>query len=182
MDQGRRYFGIISFTKSMKLSIIFLFLLSFSAIAKEFIQTGDAMSPTVMDGDRVEVNLLEAFINPSKRWDMVVFYNPSGEFNALLSRLVGLPGDRIDISNSGLKINGKVVLAPESMSPVIKYVSIYPWLTPEMQRKAFKLPVVLKENECFVLGDNTKQAKDSRVFGPLMCSGLVIAHKRSNDI
>ncbi|ROR97878.1 signal peptidase I [Sinobacterium caligoides] len=162
----------------MRVIIFLLTLVALNASSKEFIQNGSAMLPTVAHGESVEVNIIDSILNDSNRWDLVLFINPNGDFNTVLSRLVGIPGDIIDIDDNGLKINGAIAKLPSSLSAAgIKHVSFFSILDSQYHNHLYRLPAKLVDNECFILGDNTRIAKDSRFFGPVSCKSIATATK-----
>ncbi len=81
-----------------------------------------------------------------------------------MMRVVGLPGDTIEIRSNGLHINGNPATAPASLG-IQPYLSPSPEieLSPEFTRPPS--PFTVPENEFYVLGDNVENALDSRYWG-----------------
>ncbi len=69
----------------------------------------------------------------------------------LIKRVIGIPGDEVDIKDGHLYLNGKKL--EES------------YVKGETIEREFKLPIQVPENKLFVLGDNRMISKDSRMFG-----------------
>ena len=85
--------------------------------------------------------------------DCVVAHIPySGEDLTVTKRIVGLPGDRIQIREGLLYRNGEAV--PDGL-PMIENAGIA------------ENPVLLAPGHCFLLGDNRNHSRDSREFGPV---------------
>ena len=111
---------------------------------------GQSMEPTLSSGDRVLTNRLIYNMTSPKRGDLVVF-KPNGNENShyYIKRVVGLPGERIQIIDGFIYINGEV-LVEEIKFDKMEYAG-----TAEEE-------ITLGDNEYFVLGDNRNASEDSR--------------------
>lgn len=120
-------------------------------------QASDARSQ-VFPGDRF---LVAKFLAP-RRWDVVVFQYPEEPSTLYVMRLVGLPGETVQVQCGAVWIDGKELEPPDSLRG-IEYLS-------ELAGCPFELwgsgdrRAVLGEDEYFVLGDFSPQAKDSRLW------------------
>jgi signal peptidase I len=152
-------------------SIIIAFLLALvirAFIVQAFkIPTG-SMRMTLIEGDLILVNKfiygakvpfvkywLAALRSP-KRGDVIVFIYPEDKKKDFIKRLVGLPGEIVEIKGGSIYINGKP--APE---PVFNQIYYY-------NRGDFGAPgqkIVVPKDSYFVLGDNSISSKDSRYWG-----------------
>ena len=111
---------------------------------------GDSMNPVLKNGDVVLVNRLIYEIKDPSRGDIVVF-RPGGDENSHYSikRIVGLPGETVQI------VDGKVYINGEEADKNIHVSDIaYAGVAEE--------PVELGEDEYFVIGDNAGASDDSR--------------------
>lgn len=132
--------------KAMQTQVLPQFVATFS-------MQGNSMRPTVVPGDRVLVNKQLA----PHRWDLIAFHPPVNPRTTFLQRLVGLPGETVEIVGSRVKINGKVVDCP---GLTIRYLG-----KPGMANNGCEgNPIVLGRDEYFILGDNTSIAYDSRYW------------------
>jgi signal peptidase I len=116
-------------------------------------------SPKVHPADRILVNKLLA----PERWDVIVFRYPKEPAQKYVFRLVGLPGEKVFIKDGSVWINdGKMELPPELAG--LEY-------TNEMDGAelvaAPENPLRLQADEYCVLGDFSKNASDSRFWGPV---------------
>lgn len=125
--------------------LLFAFLL-FTKILQSGLVSGISMEPTYQSGKNVIVNRLAYLIAAPKRSD-VIFYKHDGA--VYMKRIVGLPGDKVEIMNHELLINGNPVH--------IKHIDSYIENPGDVT-----FPIILGKNEYFVLGDNLKHSQDSR--------------------
>ena len=114
----------------------------------------DSMQPTLEVGDRLLVEKLSYHFHSPQRKDLVVFKAPP-ELEAqtlhddLIKRVVGIPGDVIQIRNGQTLINSKVV-----SEPYLKEKPTYNYG-----------PVTVPQHQYFVLGDNRNHSYDSHLWG-----------------
>lgn len=112
--------------------------------------SGEFMSPTLKDGDTILINKMSYKIHSVKRNDVIVVeVNGSEHSYFTLNRVVGLPGERVQIKDGVVFINGKE-LEEKLNFPLIENGGL---AIEEIQ---------LEENEYFVLGDNRNECEDSR--------------------
>ncbi|GIK58105.1 MAG: signal peptidase I [Chloroflexi bacterium] len=120
----------------------FIFWLVNSLVGRYRID-GSSMNPTLQHGEYLLINNLSYYLNEPQRGDIIVFHHPNSELN-LIKRVIGLPGDQIEISDQHVKVNGVILDEP--------YIQAEPtysgnWTVPE--------------GEYFVLGDNRNSSSDS---------------------
>lgn len=153
-----------------------------------------SMKPSILVGDRVFVNKLAYDLkvpfttwhlaqwdNP-KRGDIVVFFSPA-DGKRLVKRVVGLPGDRIELANNHLLVNGTPVeynplsqktiagLSPAEQPPHEYATEELPghphpvMTTPAVPARRNFGPVLVPTGQYFMMGDNRDDSFDSRYFG-----------------
>jgi signal peptidase I len=127
-----------------------------------------SMKPTVAPGDYFLVFKGRPFI----RWDIVgVSVPPGGRYSGLdglCKRVIGLPGETIELTGDGVTINGKVVPTPSGAGPFLPVdISHNPLGDSEPMSAAtgcWGKPITLGPDEYYLLGDNTLDSDDSRFW------------------
>jgi signal peptidase I len=177
--------------------LLFLALLVFS-IRSSLADWNDvpsgSMKPTILEGDRLYVNKLAydlkipfttrhiaEWSNP-RRGDIVVFYSPFDE-KRLVKRVIGLPGDTVELRNNVLVLNGEVVsyapIAPDllrDVAPADRLRSAFAAeelpgqphavaAIPTAQAARNFGPFVVPVGHYFMMGDNRDDSFDSRYYG-----------------
>lgn len=105
------------------------------------------MSPAFKDGDLAICYRLQKEFQPSD----TVIIEKDGETQ--IRRIIAKPGDSVEITADGLKINGYLQQETGIYTETLPYT------------EGISFPITLEENEYFVLGDNRSEAKDSRIYG-----------------
>ena len=132
------------------------FLASFvtTYVAHQTTVEGESMEPTLTDGDSVIIQRLSYYFTDPKRYDVVVFpvnYDDASEEKTYyIKRVIGLPGETVQI------IDGSVYINNEKLSDD-KYAA-----TSINEAGIAESPLVLGENQYFVMGDNRNMSTDSR--------------------
>lgn len=109
---------------------------------------GSSMEPTLFNGDQLIVEKFSYYFHNPERYDVIVF--PFSENVSYIKRIIGLPGDIIQIKNGVVYLNGEIMDEHYGKEEWIRE----PGLAEE--------EIVLNEDEYFVLGDNRNASVDSR--------------------
>ena len=139
-----------SVAAAMMIAIVAIRLLVFDLL----VISGHSMSPTIRHGDRVLVNRLAYRHDEPDRGDIVAF-RVDGE-RVFVKRVVGLPGDLIEVRRGILYRNGEKI----ANEPYVKFQPRSP------KRRSYK-PRTLQNGRLFVMGDNRSLSVDSKDFGPI---------------
>jgi signal peptidase I len=121
-------------------------------------------------GDRVIVNRLAK----PRRWDLAVLYHPSKP-EVYVKRLVGLPGEEIEIRDGSIFINGEK-MTPPADAERLKWYEPSDGDGPPFAPETYAIrgqSLQLEENQYFMLGDNSPNSWDSRYWGPVPEENLV---------
>ncbi len=114
---------------------------------------GTSMMPALVDQERIFINKFVYRFNVEKieRGDMVVFWYPQDQSKSYIKRVIGTPGDTVEVDNGTVLINGKALQEA--------YV-------PDQYRDRVSMPVTqVPDDYYFVLGDHRSSSNDSRTWG-----------------
>ena len=137
---------------------IFLVVLVRFFVAKPFYVKGASMEPNVSDSDYLIIDELSYRFNDPARGDIVVFKYPHNPKEFFIKRVIGLPGESVQIKD------GKVyVFNSENPGGFVLSEDYIVVRTDSFSDDR----IDLSQSEFFVLGDNRSASKDSRSFGPL---------------
>lgn len=132
------------------LVIIVLAFLIIKYVGQRTEVVGRSMEPTLEDADNLIVDKISYRFKDPERYDIIVFPYRDGSGLYYIKRIIGLPGERVFINDRGdVYVNGEKL-----EEDYIKEKAINAGLA--------SLPVLLGEDEYFVLGDNRNNSTDSR--------------------
>lgn len=132
-------------------------------VVQPFLVRGESMFPTFENLDYLFVERVSYYIREPKRAEVIVFRYPRDEREYYIKRIVGLPGEEVEIKEGNVfikTINGKEIEVKES------------YLPPNIMT-AGDIDVHLGKNEYYVLGDNRGASSDSRSWGTLPAKDIV---------
>lgn len=126
---------------------------------------GPSMQTTLMPQDRVLVNKMSYKLHDVHRGDVIVFDRVTNDVqhDDLIKRVLGLPGEALEIRSCVVYIDG--VRVEEPYLNLEQVSQIEP--SARCGSHTDLAPVVIPENMVFVMGDNRAQSFDSRDFGPI---------------
>ncbi len=107
-----------------------------------------SMQPTLKEGNLLVVNKMAYKLGSPKRGDIIVFHYQGTMNEDYIKRVIGLPGDRVEVSGGVVRINGQVITEPY-LADLPNYAGV--WTVPE--------------GDLFVLGDNRNHSSDSHDWG-----------------
>lgn len=119
-----------------------------------FIVKGESMSPNFESGDYLIVDEISYRFSEPERGDVIVFDYPKDSTQRFIKRIVGLPGETVNISN------GEVKIMKDNIPTVLDEAYL-----PANLKTYGDLNITLLADEFFVLGDNREYSFDSRAWG-----------------
>ena len=136
-------------------SILLLFFSGCAAATQTSVQPvkvlGKSMEPSLKEGDRI---FISKDVGKLERGDIVTYRYPEDEAQSFIHRIVGLPGEEMEIREGKVYINGQQLEESYVKAENIIY----------SQKLA---PVKVSEDGYFVMGDNRDHSNDSRSWGAL---------------
>lgn len=143
--------------ESLVIAVVLALLIRTFVFQNFYIPTG-SMEPTLHVWDHIIVNKFGYRFWEPQRGEIVVFKPPMNQNKVFVKRLIGKPGERVEIKSSKVYVNGQEI--PEKyLPPGLKY--------PDFG------PVLMPENTYLMLGDNRNNSDDSRVWGPLPRENII---------
>jgi signal peptidase I len=119
---------------------------------------GQSMEPNLHTDQRLVVEKVSYRLHGPQRFDVVVIKVPSQGDELLIKRIVGLPGETVEIHDGHVYINGELLDEP---------------FTDEETRPGRYARITVPPLHVFVLGDNRNHSNDSRSFGPVPIENIV---------
>ncbi len=134
----------------VSITVLFCFFIV-TFVAQPVRVQGASMQPRIEDNERILVNKFIYRFQGVERGDVVVFYYPRDPSVSYIKRVIGLPGDRVEIRAGSVYVNAEPV--PE------------PYLLPDY-RDHYDMPeTTVERGHYFVMGDHRSSSMDSRSFG-----------------
>ena len=114
---------------------------------------GTSMMPMLIDQERIFINKFtyRLGIENVKRGDTVVFWFPGDPSKSYIKRVIGLPGDSVEVRDGAVTVNGDTLDEPYVPESYHDHISVKPLRVPS--------------DEYFVLGDHRSSSNDSRMWG-----------------
>ncbi|MDR2442113.1 MAG: signal peptidase I [Deltaproteobacteria bacterium] len=156
---------VLEYGKAIAVAVV-LALIIRSFIIQAFHIPSGSMIPTILEGDRVLVTKFSFGIrNPftnrvlintgsPKRGDVVIFMYPDDPATDFVKRVIGLPGEKVEIVNGQIKINDRFIEDDHG-----HYDNPF-----QLSSRNFG-PAIVPEGHYFMMGDNRDYSNDSRVWG-----------------
>lgn len=148
---GRFFLDII---ETLILAVVLFF--GINAVSARVRVDGFSMRPTLDDGEFVLVSKLNYKLSNVQRGDIIVFHYPMDPAQELIKRVIGLPGDRIEVNEGIVYVNGQALEEP--------YIAAPP---------AYSSQWNVPQDRLFVLGDNRNDSSDSHSWGFLPFENVV---------
>jgi len=150
--RGPAAFAAISWLRDLTVSVLIavvVILFLYQPVRVE----GTSMMPSLVDQERIFINKFayRFGITDISRGDTVVFWFPGDPSKSFIKRVIGVPGDKVEVTDGKVSVNQTMLDEP--------YV-------PEAYRDHVSTPLrVVPPGEYFVLGDHRSSSNDSRMWG-----------------
>lgn len=140
---------LLSYVKIIVAAILIAFIFTQYVIVNAQVPTG-SMKNTIMEGDRLIGFRLSYIFSKPQRGDIVIFKFPDDETENYVKRIIGIPGDVIQIKEGHVYVNGEL--------------STEDYIREEMIDNGLEQIFVVPEDSYFMLGDNRNGSSDSRFW------------------
>ncbi|MGD0578754.1 MAG: signal peptidase I [Bryobacteraceae bacterium] len=116
---------------------------------------GSSMMPALVDNERLFINkfLYRMGVGEVQRGDLVVFPSPNDPAKSYLKRIIGIPGDTVELRGGLVWLNGRPLEEP--------------YVPADYRDQSNLAPVRVPPGHYFVMGDHRSASNDSRVWGPV---------------
>ena len=133
-------------------------------LVQPFYVKGASMEPTFLDREYLLIDEISYRFAPPARGDVVVFRYPKDPSQFFIKRVVGLPGDNVQVKNGTITVKDSV--HPTGITLDETYL-------PANLKTSGDLDITVPEGSYFLLGDNRPASLDSRIFGTVSSSYLI---------
>lgn len=140
------------FLEALLFAVVLVFLIIRPFIVQAFYIPSESMMPTLLKNDRILVNKFIYRFSEPHRGDIIVFKAPpqaSPEEKDFIKRVIGLPGDIVEVRGGVVYINNKPLKEDYILEPPMMDIP----------------PVKVPPRHLYVLGDNRNNSRDSRYWG-----------------
>lgn len=135
-------------------AVVSVLLITYVASAYKI--EGNSMQTALYDQDRIIISKWSIRTAAIRRYDIVVLRKPDEPRKSIIKRVIGLPGETIEIKKGNIFINGRQL--PE---PYLKKEKDLMFRSIRMKER------IIPKDHFFVAGDNRTVSQDSRIFGPV---------------
>jgi signal peptidase I len=146
------FLSIASWSRDLLVSVILAVLVILFLYQPVKVE-GTSMMPALVDQERIFINkfVYKFGIDDIERGDMVVFWFPGDPTKSYIKRVIGLPGDTIEVDDGTVRVNGQALQED--------------YILDEYRDRMSMSPFKIGPEEYFVLGDHRSSSNDSRSWG-----------------
>ena len=155
------FYFIWDLLKTGVIVFVIAFLIRYLLI-QPFIVEGSSMLPNYVDQEYLLAEKLSFSLGQPKRGDVVIFKYPNNPSINYIKRVIGMPGETVEIANNKVTIIGK-----GKSSGTVLNEDYLPKNTQTLTSSNSKYSFTVPENSYFVMGDNREHSSDSREWGAL---------------
>lgn len=146
---GKKAKYVLGWVIQILLALILAMIVAYGFFGTVIMQE-NSMNPTIHANDHVRVNRIAYITGTPEREDVIAFYKTDTKTGSIqIKRVIGLPGDKIQIKDGIILINGEIYIESEEYSKI-------------NNAGLAASEITLKKGEYFVLGDNRNNSEDSR--------------------
>lgn len=138
--------------------VLYLFILQPNQIK------GASMEPSFYTNEYILTSKITYKFRSPKKGDVIVFKSPKNPDIEYIKRVIGLPGDKITVKENEVYVNDQIV----NENYIAAKTNL--WEGGFLKENT---PVIVPQDELFVMGDNRPRSSDSREFGPINSSSIV---------
>lgn len=160
-----RFSGLFSDTFQTFLMALAVFLVIYFFIARPFQVSGDSMFPTYKDREYIFTNILGVKLGHVTRGDVIVFRAPIEDDKDFIKRVIGLPGDTVELKDGFVYLNGQKLDESAYLASNVRSFG-GTFLADNVEK-------VIPDGSLFVLGDNRSASSDSREWGLLKENAVI---------
>jgi signal peptidase I len=152
---GRRaMLTTLAWTRDLLLSVVIAVLVILFVYQPVKVE-GTSMMPSLEDQERIFINkfIYRFGMGEIERGDLVVFWYPGDPSKSYIKRVIGLPGDTVEIVDGEVRVNGKALKED--------------YVPPDYRDTQSSEAVPVPREHFYVLGDHRNSSNDSRSWGPV---------------
>ena len=141
--------------ETLALTLVIFLLIRFAV--QNFRIEGFSMEPNFHDGQFLIVDKVSYMLHPPERGDVIVFIPPNNTTRDFIKRVIGLPGDQVEVISGRVYVNGTPLEEPYPLAPAGYSAAA----------------VTVPAEEYFVLGDNRNNSSDSHSWGAVSVNSII---------
>ena len=149
-QKSRTFSALRELVETVLLTLL-IYVLVRTFLFENYRVVGHSMMPTLENDQFLVVNKLGYRLHDPQRGDIIVFRDPRGADRKLIKRIVGLPGEVLEIENGQVYVDGQLL-----DEPYIQQLGRYS-----------QASVSIPQDQYYVLGDNRNNSSDSHNWGTL---------------
>jgi signal peptidase I len=156
---------VLELLKIIIISLVIIIPVRYFLIQPFYVK-GASMEPNFYNNEYLIIDEITYRLHQPQRGDIIVFRYPKDPQEYFIKRVIGLPGEEVQIKDGGIMIFNSANPNGSNLKET--------YLDPELKTNSLtQEKIALGNNEYYVLGDNRNQSKDSRSFGPVDKSFII---------
>lgn len=172
---NNKVISFFSFLFDLLKTFVIVALVAFAIryfVIQPFVVDGDSMLPTFINNEYLIAEKISYDFKPPSRGDVVIFRYPKNPGIIYIKRVIGLPGETVEMKDGKVYIVESTDSQPEELSESYVPATTKTYVYSESEKNQ-EYKVALKDNEYFVMGDNREHSSDSREWGILPRANII---------